>query len=594
MYEHFFGLQARPFSIAPDPRFVFLSAAHQEALAHLHYGMRDGGGFVQLTGEVGTGKTTLIRRLLADAPETLDIALVLNPRLNSVELLATVCAELRLAAPDDPQSIKAWVDVLNTHLLARFAQGRRVVILIDEAQVLSQAVLEQVRLLTNLETDREKLLQVILVGQTELRDTLRRAELRQLAQRITARYHLTPLSLDDTQQYIAHRLAVAGANRPLFEAAAVRFIYRRTRGVPRLINALCDRALLGAYAEGRATVNVSLARRAQTQLGHDAPIGSDRGAPSPAGRRHRRLLALGGVSMAAAIALGWAAATGLSGELTRSGGALLTAIQNALTPASFTASTSVSNAPPPTAADPADSVADAAPTPDEPAAATQQPADHPKPEPATDFAAWLATQRAFTHSAPAFQALFGLWGQSFIDGGGSACEQAAALSLACTVRTGDWDTLRAQGRPAVLEFRDEVGRASQLLLLGLTDSQAAFLLHGRHHWFALDAITPLWLGDYLTLTPRIAERRTATLRFGQQSPDVAWLRMQLEQLIGTMLIAPESRAQFDDGMRAVVRRFQRDHDLTPDGVVGTQTLTALLTAVAQTSGPLLLTQAPEP
>ena len=119
-------------------------------------------------------------------------------------------------------------------------------------------------------------------------------------------------------------------------------------------------------------------------------------------------------------------------------------------------------------------------------------------------------------------------------------------------------------------------------------------MHGRHHWFALDAITPLWLGDYLTLTPRIAERRTATLRFGQQSPDVAWLRMQLEQLIGTMLIAPESRAQFDDGMRAVVRRFQRDHDLTPDGVVGTQTLTALLTAVAQTSGPLLLTQAPEP
>lgn len=587
MYERFFGLQARPFSIAPDPRFVFLSATHREALAHLLYGVRDGGGFVQLTGEVGTGKTTLIRRLLAEAPTTLDIALVLNPRLDSVELLATVCAELQLAAPADPHSIKAWVDVLNVHLLASFAQGRRVVILIDEAQVLSTAVLEQIRLLTNLETDSEKLLQIILVGQTELRDTLRRPQLRQLAQRITARYHLTPLSLDDTRQYIDHRLAVAGANRPLFEAAAGRFIYRRTQGVPRLINALCDRALLGAYAAERLTVDVALARQAQAQLGHDASLGDAAAAVRRVSRRQRWLPALGGVLAGVMIAGGLMTAIGVEGGFTRPGELLGSAIRDVLTPAPGThtevssatmssADVQIAQAPPPSGA-----------------AGVDDPARHAGRQAPPDFAAWLMAQRAFTGSAPTFQALFALWGHTFTAGGGTACEQAAAVALVCTVRTGDWQALRAHGRPAVLEFRDEVGRASQLLLLGLTDSQAALQLHGWRYWFALDDLAPLWLGDYLTLAPQIVARRTGLLQFGQQSADVAWLRAQLERLGGKALVAPQGRARFDDGLQAVVRRFQRDHGLTPDGVVGARTLQALRSAVARMSGPLLLTQAPE-
>src|SRR5579863_3995836 len=245
MYLAFFGIAEKPFAITPDPRYLYLSARHADALAHLVYGINEAGGFIQLTGEVGTGKTTTIRSLLARAPKNAEIALILNPRLSPGELLRTLCEELGLGVGDaDDGNIKELVDVLNRHLLHMHAQGRRVVLIVDEAQDLSPEVLEQIRLLTNLETETQKLLQIILIGQPELRSLLAREDLRQLAQRITGRYHLDPLSREETAAYVRHRLRVAGATRDVFTRGALYEIYRVSGGIPRLINIVCDRALL--------------------------------------------------------------------------------------------------------------------------------------------------------------------------------------------------------------------------------------------------------------------------------------------------------------------------------------------------------------
>jgi general secretion pathway protein A len=267
MYLTFFGLNEKPFAITPDPRYLYLSERHAEALAHLLYGINEAGGFVQLTGEVGTGKTTIVRSLLAQTPKNADIALILNPKMTAPEFLRTICEELGLDLPEPAlTSLKGLVDSLSRHLLRAHADGRRVVLLVDEAQNLSPDVLEQVRLLTNLETNTQKLLQIILIGQPELRELLARNELRQLAQRITGRYHLDPLSRAETAAYVLHRLRVAGATTEIVTAQALREIFRLSRGVPRLINVICDRALLGAYSLDRHRVTAPLVREAAAEV----------------------------------------------------------------------------------------------------------------------------------------------------------------------------------------------------------------------------------------------------------------------------------------------------------------------------------------
>ncbi|HEY0662789.1 MAG TPA: AAA family ATPase, partial [Lysobacter sp.] len=264
MYLEHYALKEPPFSITPDPRFVFLSERHRDALAHLLFGIDKGGGggFVQLTGEVGTGKTTLSRLLLEQLPENTRVALVLNPRLSPVELLETICEELHLDLEGRRGSLKSLVDALNAYLLDAYAQGLRVVLIIDEAQNLSLDALEQVRLLTNLETDTQKLLQIILLGQPELREMLAREDMRQLAQRITARYHLTPLNDVETASYLRHRYRVAGGLHLPFDAAAIKRIHAHSGGVPRLINVIAERALLGGYAHDRTTIDARTIDRA--------------------------------------------------------------------------------------------------------------------------------------------------------------------------------------------------------------------------------------------------------------------------------------------------------------------------------------------
>ena len=262
MYNEYFHFSELPFSIAPDPHFMFMSTRHQEGLAHLVYGINHGGGFVALTGEVGTGKTTLCHCLLQQLPENIDIALILNPKLNAIELLATICDELRIAYDNTAPTLKSLVDALNRHLLDSHANGRRTVLVIDEAQNLSLEVLEQVRLLTNLETTKIKLLQIILVGQPELKDLLNRPELRQLNQRITARYHLLPLSLEETRTYIRHRLMVCKGNPDLFSDQAIQKIYKLSKGIPRVINIISHCALLGAYATDTRAITPAIIKRA--------------------------------------------------------------------------------------------------------------------------------------------------------------------------------------------------------------------------------------------------------------------------------------------------------------------------------------------
>src|SRR5215470_5424763 len=267
MYLTFFGLNEKPFAITPDPRYLYLSERHAEALAHLLYGINEAGGFVQLTGEVGTGKTTIVRSLLAQTPKNAEIALILNPRMTAPEFLLTICEELGIGVQDAASgSLKDLVDILSDYLLRAHAGGKRVVLVVDEAQNLSPHVLEQVRLLTNLETNTQKLLQIILIGQPELRELLARNELRQLAQRVTGRYHLDPLSREETAAYVRHRLRVAGATTDILAPTALSEVYRLSQGVPRVINVICDRALLGAYSQDRHRVPATLVRSAAAEV----------------------------------------------------------------------------------------------------------------------------------------------------------------------------------------------------------------------------------------------------------------------------------------------------------------------------------------
>lgn len=270
MYEDFYGLEAQPFSITPDPRYLYLSRRHREAMEHVLFGVTQRKGFVQLTGEVGAGKSTICRAVLGNLGESYATALVFNPVGSGLQLLRSILREFGLS--DRGNDRLRLVQRLNEFLLARLAAAQDVVLLLDEAQDLSDELLEEVRLLSNLETDDRKLLQIVLVGQPELRERLERAEMRQLRQRITVRYHLGPLDRSEVGAYINHRLSVAGANgRPTFSAAALRSIYRYSRGVPRLVNAVCDKTLLAGYVEGRDRLGWRQVRRAIRDLEGQEP-----------------------------------------------------------------------------------------------------------------------------------------------------------------------------------------------------------------------------------------------------------------------------------------------------------------------------------
>ena len=272
MYTQYFGLKEKPFAIAPDPRYLYMSELHREAFAHLLYGIGSDGCLILLTGDVGTGKTTVSRCLMEQLPEKTDIAIILNPVLTITELLKTICEELNIPVSHNSSSGKVYIDSLNRYLLDAHAKGRSTALLIDEAQNLDIKVLEQLRLLTNLETNTHKLLQIVLLGQPEFCEKLNSPELSQINQRITSRYHLQPLKPDEVEKYIRHRISIAGGSDiPLFSPAAIKYIVKISKGIPRVINILCDRGLLGAYAEDKNRVDLKIIKKAAREISSGIP-----------------------------------------------------------------------------------------------------------------------------------------------------------------------------------------------------------------------------------------------------------------------------------------------------------------------------------
>jgi general secretion pathway protein A len=551
MYTSFFGLAEKPFAITPDPRYLYLSERHAEALAHLLYGINESGGFIQLTGEVGTGKTTVVRTLLSRVPHHADVAVILNPRVTPVEFLLTICEELGLAIADaDRESVKHMVDALNRRLLNAHAEGRRVIVLVDEAQNLSIDVLEQVRLLTNLETPTQKLLQIILIGQPELRELLDRTELRQLAQRITGRYHLMPLSREETKGYVRHRLRVAGATEDIFTPGALLELHRLSLGIPRVINVACDRALLGGYTQDTKKITASLVRQAAGE------VYGRRFFPTWLGWL---VGCLGIVALCGTAFLGW--------QFWRHQSPVLSASRAIKSAATIHAAAANPAAVPP----PAAPVLAAPPAPKLPS-----------------VNALLQANEANTTDAAAFRRLLALWGTALSDDR-DPCGQAAKAGLACLDQRGSWAQVKTLNRPAILTLTDDRGQRHRVVLSSLDDKTATLDLGEHNEKVSIDDLARDWFGEFTVVwKPKTA--RTRLLSVGMQGDEVRWLRRSLNALAGGAS-DPEHADVYDQELAIAVQNFQREHRLNVDGIAGVQTQVVLDTALADPNSPLLLSNA---
>ena len=543
MYTRFFGLREKPFSITPDPRYLYMSQRHADALAHLIYGISQSGGFIQLTGEVGTGKTTLVRTLFEQLPEEADVALILNPELTTRGFLIAISEELGVVAPP-ASSTKALIDGLNAHLLEAHARGRRTVLIVDEAQNLGTDVLEQIRLLTNLETPKQKLLQIILIGQPELRKVLAREDMRQLAQRVTGRYHLEPLSRADTARYIAHRMKVAGAAGEIFRPGAVREIYRRSKGVPRLINVVADRALLAGYTRDARSIDRRVVRRAA------AEVYGERLAPS-----WRRLAGAAALGVVALLAVGAGLRLAMEPE-----------------PASQTAPASASaGGGAAVLSEAAVAVADLG---------TGEPGTRP-------LGALLADSAVAKDTDTAFTTLFGLWGADYEPGEAAACEQAQAQQLRCWFQKGSISHVRRLNRPAILSLIGSAGEPYQIVVAALDESTASLAIGDQTHEVSLAELARYWYGDHLMLW-KPGSRLGNDLMPGMQDESVRWLRESLARIRGEADTDTGATAEFYDvGLEQRVREYQRDRRLTVDGIVGTQTQIVMNTDLQVPGTPLL-------
>ncbi|WP_374583733.1 AAA family ATPase [Pseudoduganella sp.] len=570
MYTQYFNLKQLPFSIAPDPRYLFMSERHREALAHLLYGVGSGGGFVLLTGEIGAGKTTVCRCFMEQIPADCRLAYIFNPKLTVAELLQSVCDEFRIALPGGAHSVKAYVDAINAYLLQSHAAGLNNVLVIDEAQNLSADVLEQLRLLTNLETSERKLLQIILIGQPELRGMLARPELEQLAQRVIARYHLGSLSEQEVGSYIQHRLAVAGAGAvELFPRGLLRRVHQLSKGVPRRINLLCDRALLGAYVENRAQVNATILRRAAEEV--------FAGEGAPAGRARPWRLAAAGVLAGAAItaAAAWQLMPTASVPASAPGAATQAAASSAALQASRAAQ-------PPGAAKPS---AAAQPTAAQPAAAAQplgaaqpatvQPSVAPALQPgvAPSPAATVRPDAPAAASLTMDDALRQLAAQWEIElAPGEGCPEAAKRNLRCWQTKGGLAEIRRLNRPVIIKLRDDPAKPRTVLLSALNAGKATLITGSGTETVPADALESRFDGSFMTFwrAPRSWREEVAQ---GDKGPDVDWLARRLAQING--IKKPRENQPLAGETLRYLREFQTAQGLRADGVAGPKTFIRL-------------------
>ncbi len=561
MYTSYFKLNENPFSIAPDPLYLYMSEHHREALAHLKYGIMSDGGFVLLTGEVGAGKTTLCRSLLEQLPEDVVVAYVLNPKVSVIELLETICDELHIERPEQG-SIKQLVDRLNSYLLEANAHGRKTVLIIDEAQNLSIDVLEQLRLLTNLETNRYKLLQIVLLGQPELLQLLNRQEMRQLSQRITARCHLGSLDRDELVAYVQHRLHIAGCDRQLFPSSLTKTLWQLTDGIPRLINLICDRALLGAYVLERRQVDNKILRQAAREVLGDS-------LPQKQSKRTELSIGLAGVIILLVITGFWL--------WQPSSSATTRQLEEIRTDPEVQSLESK----PEKNVEVAERVLleqEKLPPEDEKilVVTEQTPVDplpHIWPQ---DFAASRSMESAFID-------LTGLWGLPSTAGIKEVCSNTSGYGLGCLAREDSLETLRKLNRPALLTLYADDGTPFHVVMAQLKQDSALFIAGDNQQELALSSIASRWFGEYLLLWQRPPIQRPL-LKPGEQSNSVTWLAQALQEL--GLYEATGREVRLDGSLLGAFKRFQFSRGLTPDGVLGPLSLIHLNNARNQ-DGPHL-------
>jgi len=601
MYMRFFGLKQQPFSLAPDPRYLYMSKRHREALAHLLYGVGGGGGFVLLSGEIGAGKTTVCRCFLEQIPKRCNVAYIFNPKLTVMELLKTVCDEFHIPMPaaDAPApTVKTYVDALNGFLLQTHAVGQNNVLIIDEAQMLSADVLEQLRLLTNLETNERKLLQIVLIGQPELRTMLERPDLEQLAQRVIARFHLNALSAKETEHYIRHRLSVAGMTRAVpFDHKALQRIHELTRGVPRRINLLCDRVMLGAYAHGRHSIDVPMIEKAGREVfGRSTDAEPDRkrfGSSAGIG-----LLVAAGLALAALVGFalygGWrqlAASTSIAAAGPASAPAASATRATPATPApASSAAPRAAGASSPGAMSSSATTVAAAPAaivgPGTPPSARATATDSASPLAATgaiaahpggplDAVALRARLQTFgVDEKTAWRELLPMWG---IDGySGDPCTAAARRQVRCSKFGATLPMVRSLARPGLVWLRDDTGRSTTALLVGLNEKRATLRAGDETLAVQAAALAQVWRGDFATAW-RLPPGYVTAVAEGASGPLVDRLATQMASFVGEP--APAPGQTMDAELLARVSKFQAAHGLPAVGKAGPTTFMQLNRAI---------------
>ena len=558
IYNDYFGLKESPFSIAPNPQYLYMSDRHREALAHLMYGIQGDGAFILLSGEVGTGKTTICRCLLEQIPTQVDTAFILNPKLTAAELLAAACDDLKISYPQGA-TIKVLTDCINAYLLGAHANDRRTVLIIDEAQNLSIEVLEQLRLLTNLETNQRKLLQIILLGQPELLGLLAKPELRQLSQRITARFHLNALNRDEISAYIKHRLVVAGAKGTFFTKPAIDRIYKISQGIPRIINLVCDRSLLGTYSEGELQVTPKIVAKAALEI-----LG-----PETQAIPNWRMIAIASIGSLLVLA-GFLILT-LTGESEPSVAQGQPAVQqNTVAPIAESIKTRDDQT--------VDSFAYVAPR-------TQQSLEIAEPMRVQPFEEALSAPTTISKSyanqasesltslslirghdiaGAALNDLLQLWGVDFTDPDSASCELAETIGLFCFSSIAGLNEMNDFDRPVVINLKNQ-----WFTLIELDRDRASLKVGSTTHQVRVTELLDAWSGNF-TLLWRAPPGYKAPISMGDRGPAVDWLVNRL-QVINDRTGPTTPGYVFDGELEVQVKQFQLTTGLTPDGIAGVKT-----------------------